>query len=464
MERGEDAPERGTVRPGGAGASDAAAGDTGVGAGTGDAGASDDALIRRARDGDASAYETLYERHLPAARGLARHLAGRDAAEDAVQDAFARILAVLKRGGGPGSGFRPYLLTVVRRTVYDRQRTDRRVHHTDDIEAFDHGTPFEDTAIEELERSMVARAFLSLPDRWQTVLWHTEVEGERPAQVAPILGVTANTAAALAYRAREGLRQAYLQMHLDGIEADDACRPVQEKLGSYVRGALAARETRRVKRHLDGCRRCATFHAELAHVNSALRDVLGPLALGSASTAYLASKGGALPWLRRLPRRAQAVGAGIVAVAAALALVLVSDGEPAPAPRRPPAAAMPTVPVAAPPPPPRPATANPGPKTGPHPASAPEPAMAPDPTTAHDPTDPRTPKPRPRLTPEAPQHVPPEPGEPGDPHQPAPEKPVEEPGGSLVQIQLRVTPRSVKVHVRLRDDTALHRARHDRLK
>ncbi|WP_431521644.1 zf-HC2 domain-containing protein [Actinomadura madurae] len=61
-----------------------------------------------------------------------------------------------------------------------------------------------------------------------------------------------------------------------GVEADDACRPVQEKLGSYVRGALAARETRRVKRHLDGCKHCKAFHAELACVNSALRDVLGP--------------------------------------------------------------------------------------------------------------------------------------------------------------------------------------------
>ncbi|WP_021593836.1 sigma-70 family RNA polymerase sigma factor [Actinomadura welshii] len=436
MERGEDAPET-------------------SGAGVSDAGVSDAALIRRARDGDASAYGALYERHLPAARGLARHLAGRDAADDAVQDAFARILAVLKRGGGPGSDFRPYLLTVVRRTVYDRRRTDRRVHHTGDIEAFDPGTPFEDTAVEELERSLVARAFLSLPDRWQTVLWHTEVEGAKPAEVAPILGVTANSAAALAYRAREGLRQAYLRMHLDGVEADDACRPVQEKLGSYVRGALAARETRRVKRHLDGCKRCKAFHAELACVNSALRDVLGPLVLGSASTAYLASKSGTLLWFRRMPRRAQALGAGIVAVAAALAMVLVANDEPAPAPRKPPAVAIPTVPAAA-QPPPRPATGNPDPKSAPEPTATPKPATAPNP---------RTPQPRPRLTPDSPpQHVQPEPEEPGAPHQPAPEKPAERPGGSPVQIHLRVTPRSVKVHVHLRGDTALHRTRHDRLK
>jgi DNA-directed RNA polymerase specialized sigma24 family protein len=43
-----------------------------------------------------------------------------------------------------------------------------------------------------------------LPERWQAVLWHTEIEGSRPAEVASLLGLTANGVAALGYRAREG--------------------------------------------------------------------------------------------------------------------------------------------------------------------------------------------------------------------------------------------------------------------
>jgi hypothetical protein len=39
--------------------------------------------------------------------------------------------------------------------------------------------------------------------------------------MAPLLGLTANSVAALAYRAREGLRQAYLQMHLSGAGRDE---------------------------------------------------------------------------------------------------------------------------------------------------------------------------------------------------------------------------------------------------
>ena len=45
--------------------------------------------------------------------------------------------------------------------------------------------PFRDTAVEGFENAAAARAFASLPERWQLVLWHTEVEGQKPAEVAP---------------------------------------------------------------------------------------------------------------------------------------------------------------------------------------------------------------------------------------------------------------------------------------
>ncbi|MFD0903494.1 sigma-70 family RNA polymerase sigma factor, partial [Actinomadura sediminis] len=318
----------------------------------------DAALISRVRAGDTDAYGTLCERHVPAARGLARHLADGDAAEDAVQEALARILDLLRRGGGPDSGFRPYLLTAVRRAVYDRYRAERRVRPTDRIDDLDRGTPFEDPALRDLERSMVLGAFHSLPERWQTVLWHTEVEGARPAEVAPLLGLTPNGAAALAYRAREGLRQAYLQMHLAALPVErEACRETIGKLGAYVRDGLARRDTRRVRGHLDGCAGCKAVHAELAELNGALREALGPLVLGAAATAYLAVGGGLFGWLGNLPKQwRQALGAATVACAVALALVLVSNDEPTREPEPvPPVVAQPVAPAG----PPAPAPADP---------------------------------------------------------------------------------------------------------
>ena len=168
-------------------------------------------LIAASRAGDAAAYDTLYRRHVASAHSLARQLVrNRAEADDVVAETFAKILDLLHRGGGPDDAFRPYLLTAVRRSAYDRHRAERRQLVTDEMETFDRGVPFADPAVADLERTMIARAFASLPERWQAVLWHTEVEGARPADVAPLLGLTANGVAALAYRAREGLRQAYL--------------------------------------------------------------------------------------------------------------------------------------------------------------------------------------------------------------------------------------------------------------
>ncbi|GAA4238542.1 hypothetical protein GCM10022254_54930 [Actinomadura meridiana] len=337
-------------------------------------------LIARVRAGDVAAYGILYERHLAAARGLAHQLAGRNGADDAVQDAFTKVLTIMRSGGGPDVAFRPYLLTVVRRAVYDRRRADRRVQPTDTIESYDPGVPFEDPAIAELELSMAARAYLSLPERWRTVLWHTEVENERPAQIAPLLGLTANGVAALAYRAREGLRQAYLTMHLRDIAPDDACRPALEKLSQYVRGALAQRDSHKVRRHLADCKRCKGVHAELIDLNGKIGGILGPLVVGASAARYAtASKsGGAVRRaIRRVPKRQQQALAGgtavVVAAAVALAFMLVSDKEPMrPAPR-PPVAVRPVAPPPATPRPPAPSPPAPAPPSKPRPAPVHEP-------------------------------------------------------------------------------------------
>jgi RNA polymerase sigma factor (sigma-70 family) len=312
---------------------------------------SDADLIAASRSGDAAAYATLYQRHVAAASSLARQLV-RDQAEanDVVAESFAKVLDLLSRGGGPEGAFRPYLLTVVRRTAYDRHRAMRRQLVTDQLEAFDPGIPFADPAVARLERSMIARAFASLPERWQAVLWHTEIEGAKPAEVAAVLGLSANGVAALAYRAREGLRQAYLQMHLSGPVPRE-CRPVVAKLGAYVRGGLTKRDAAVVAGHLDQCAYCQEVFAELGDVNTALRGIVAPLILGPAAAAYLSSiaangtaaaaTGGAsgwaaarLAWFRHAPKQVQAAtvaGVASVTVAglAAAAMTLATHSGPA---------------------------------------------------------------------------------------------------------------------------------------
>ncbi|MET1060262.1 MAG: sigma-70 family RNA polymerase sigma factor, partial [Nocardioides sp.] len=260
-------------------------------------------LITAVRGGDVSAYGTLFERHVDAARRLARQLTSQSDADDLVSDAFAKVLRVLQNGGGPDLAFRAYLLTAVRRLHVDKIRAGAKVQTTDDLEKFDPGVPFRDTAVEGFENSAAAAAFASLPERWQLVLWHTEVEGQKPAEVAELLGMSANSVSALAYRAREGLRQAFLNSHIGDLE-DTECRWTHDHLGAYIRNGVSKRDGHKVEEHLDGCRKCMAIYLELTEVNSNLSGILAPIILGGAATGYLASGGAA------------AVKAGFLATAA----------------------------------------------------------------------------------------------------------------------------------------------------
>ncbi|MFD9737904.1 sigma-70 family RNA polymerase sigma factor [Umezawaea sp. NPDC059074] len=312
-------------------------------------GPSDAELIGSVRGGKIEAYGELYERHVSAAYNLARQLTRSSAeADDLVSEAFAKVLDTLRGGRGPDSAFRAYLLTALRHTAYDKTRRDKKVELSDDVSAVSGvpadavSVPFSDTAVAGLERSMAAQAFARLPERWQTVLWHTEIEGQSPAEVAPLLGLTANGVSALAYRAREGLRQAYLQVHLTETTSD-RCRATVDKLGAWVRGGLSKRETTQVEAHLDECDRCRALAAELADVNGSLRAVIAPLVLGLGATGYLvaagagkavattavvgaAGAGGAAGALGSLPRQLFGVAASGAALAVAMAIGLTAGG------------------------------------------------------------------------------------------------------------------------------------------
>lgn len=291
---------------------------------------SDPQLISLVRGGDTDAYGLLYERHLESARRLARVLSTDHAdADDLIADTFAKVLAVLRNGGGPDTAFRAYLLTTMRHTRYDRARRERRVELTDDLTRYETAEPVDDPTISRLETSYAARAFNRLPERWRAVLWHTEVEGESPSQIAPLLGLTPNGVAALAYRARERLRQMYLQEHI-ALTGNPRCHWTGSHLAGYVRAALAKRDRGKVDEHLSGCAECRRLHRELSEENAGLRSVVAPLLLGAAAPAYLADAGAlggrlTLAWGALVLWWAQAVE-NVGAWAAAAAGLLLAAG------------------------------------------------------------------------------------------------------------------------------------------
>jgi RNA polymerase sigma factor (sigma-70 family) len=240
---------------------------------------SEEELLDRAREGDRSAFGTLYLRHRDAARKVAGMCASSAAdAEDAVAEGFARVFAALPRMAGRQIAFRPYLLTCVRNAATDRLRRERRIDLRDQMPETPGTAQADDMALLGLEKNLVGEALQALPARWRTVLWLTEVEGLSPAEVSRRIGIKPNAVAALAYRARKGLREAYLQAHLKA-EASEDCRASVSRLGNYVRGDLAEKDRASVQTHLDACAKCRCRRDELTDVNATLRNAFLPVPL-----------------------------------------------------------------------------------------------------------------------------------------------------------------------------------------
>lgn len=195
---------------------------------------SDNELVECAREGDRSAYAELWQRHYPAGLAIARSLRATFDPDDLVSEAFTRIYKALLAGGGPSVAFRPYLFTSIRNIASTWGQASKEVP-IDDAETIQDPRFLEENQLAAL-RSMAAQAFRQPPAAWQEVLWYTEVERMSPRDLAPMLGLRPNSVAALAYRAREGLRQSWIQTHLATVEDDSECRRAVEHLGAKIRG------------------------------------------------------------------------------------------------------------------------------------------------------------------------------------------------------------------------------------
>ncbi len=295
---------------------------------------SDADLIAAVRAGDRDAYGLLWARHQGAAHALARSIGRPSDVEELVSESFTRVLSAISRGGGPDAAFRPYLLSAIRRVAIDLGRSYyTRVSVTDDDQVFEltpHPSAADDASARE-ERSAVLRAWASLPDSSRQVLWHLTMEGESLATVAPLLGTSPNGVATRAHRAKERLRQAFLQEYVRGAD-EPACQWPRSRLGAYARGGVSTTDRARIDAHLDTCAQCSAALFDLSDVDSTLLRIVAPAVLGAPAVVagYLAARHPAAP-AAGAPAPAAGTGAargarthrGLVALTLAVLAVLV---------------------------------------------------------------------------------------------------------------------------------------------
>ena len=109
---------------------------------------------------------------------------GSDGADELVAESFAKVLAQLQAGRGPTDDFRAYLQVTVRNGFRDGLRAPKESPSSDQPWLLDDVLPPVEEIVEDLDRDVAVTALATLPKSWQQVLWHLEVEGRKPAEVA----------------------------------------------------------------------------------------------------------------------------------------------------------------------------------------------------------------------------------------------------------------------------------------
>ena len=175
---------------------------------------SDNALVKRAREGDYSAFERLFERHRQLVYRFAYQMAPRrDDAEDIVQEAFVRAYQNLDKYRDEAK-FTTWLLRIVTNLCTDMARMSSRRQALEQQEAGgsllwmtqgDTEDPV-DNLNAEMRVNALRKALQALPPHHRTVIVLRDLQEKEYSEIADILGCTVGGAKLRVLRARRALR------------------------------------------------------------------------------------------------------------------------------------------------------------------------------------------------------------------------------------------------------------------
>ena len=191
-----------------------------------DAQPDDQTLVRRAKDGDMSAYDELVKRYQERVYGTVYHMtSNHDDAADLSQEAFIKAYQALKSFKGDSSFFTWVYRIAVNRTInFLKQRRNRTPHMSlndidfqaendpDMVALVSNNTPRRDVALSELQEKLNA-AMQKLSEEHRLVVTLHDVQGLSHDEISKIVGVNSGTVRSRLFYARQQL-QAHLSDYL----------------------------------------------------------------------------------------------------------------------------------------------------------------------------------------------------------------------------------------------------------
>jgi RNA polymerase sigma-70 factor, ECF subfamily len=152
-------------------------------------------LIQRWKNGDQRAATALVERHSPALARFAVSQGARQDIDELVQDTFVRAFNSIDGFRGDSS-FRTWLLTIERRLMLDRRRSEKRRPDRVEIQEGDASTQFDalDGMVADEARKRLMEAVTKLSPTQREVFTLRVAEGLSYKEIADAVGTTEGAA------------------------------------------------------------------------------------------------------------------------------------------------------------------------------------------------------------------------------------------------------------------------------
>ena len=179
----------------------------------------DEALLKRAGEGDQAAFLELYERHRqPIFRFAYRLLGEVDIAEDVTHDCFLSLIRKPENFRPERASLRTYLFAAARNLALKYFRNSGRETGLDEMTEEPQLSPRQEPLRKLLDEELAAevrRAVFSLPPLQREALVLFEYEGLSLNEIAEITGADVGAVKGRLYRARERLKSV-LRPYLGG--------------------------------------------------------------------------------------------------------------------------------------------------------------------------------------------------------------------------------------------------------
>ncbi len=171
-------------------------------------------LIRRAKEGDPTAFAEIYDRHQPAIyRYIFRQVGNVATAEDLTGEAFVRLVEKIDRFTYRGRPLLAWLYTIARNLVTDHQRRAGRFLMLPLNERLEANTDAPEEVVEHrLAQHKLIAAIARLTESQRQVILLRFIEGLDNKIVAQVLNKSIGAVKALQHRALVSLRR-ILEQH-----------------------------------------------------------------------------------------------------------------------------------------------------------------------------------------------------------------------------------------------------------